>query len=58
MPCTLQPRFNAGEEAYTTFRLYDVASLTQEVLYGVTYRSKFSQGIFPIEKLIFVSEIN
>ena len=27
-------------------------------LYGVTYRSKFSQGIFPIEKLIFVSEIN
>ena len=26
--------------------------------YGVTYRSKFSLGIFPIEKLIFVSEIN
>ena len=26
--------------------------------YGVTYRSKFSLGIFPIEKLIFMSEIN
>ena len=30
----------------------------KNVLYGVTYRSKFSQGIFPIEKLIFMSEIN
>ena len=30
----------------------------QPAYYGVTYRSKFSQGIFPIEKLIFVSEIN
>ena len=28
------------------------------IVYGVTYRSKFSLGIFPIEKLIFVSEIN
>ena len=27
-------------------------------IYGITYRSKFSQGIFPIEKLIFVKEIN
>ena len=27
-------------------------------MYAVTYRSKFSLGIFPIEKLIFVSEIN
>ena len=27
-------------------------------MYGVTYRSKLSQDIFPIEKLIFVSEIN
>ena len=27
-------------------------------VYVVTYRSKFSLGIFPIEKLIFVSEIN
>ena len=30
----------------------------QPAYYGVTYRSKFSQGIFPIEKLIFVTEIN
>ena len=27
-------------------------------LYGVTYRSKFSQGIFPIAKSIFMSEID
>ena len=27
-------------------------------IYGITYGSKFSQGIFPIEKLIFVKEIN
>ena len=30
----------------------------QPAYYGVTYRSKFSQGILPIEKLIFVAEIN
>ena len=35
--------------------IYEVFYLLE---YGVTYRSKFSQGIFPIEKLIFVSEIN
>ena len=27
-------------------------------LYGVTYRSKFSQGIFPIAKSIFMSGID
>ena len=27
-------------------------------LYGVTYRSKFSQSIFSIDKSIFMSEIN
>ena len=31
---------------------------TKQLYYGVTYRSKVSLGIFPIEKLIFVSEIN
>ena len=37
---------------------YGVTYRSKFSQYGVTYRSKFSLGIFPIEKLIFVSEIN